>query len=170
MAGQPISRRRPNRDQTPFAELNTPFRSKGGGNSNSARSTQLARLPGRNRLVLSQDGAPRTPRELSSHSRDWRSLRFRAGRKHAGNTRRDKPGRRIRRSSNVTTHPPSSATAYGLEAVACLAAVEDDPGQAPRLYGDANAIRWDIGMARSAFETAAGDVAGQLLQSHGEPA
>ncbi len=39
------------------------------------------------------------------------------------------------------------ATAYCLEALACLAVVEDDHGDALGLYGEANAIRRDIGIA-----------------------
>lgn len=67
------------------------------------------------------------------------------------------------------------ATAYCLEAMACLAVVEDDIGQALvlrlRLYGEANAIRRDIGIARSAFDDNwLGTWLGGVLQSEGEPA
>ncbi len=63
------------------------------------------------------------------------------------------------------------ATAYCLEAMACLAVVEDDPGEALRLYRDANAIRRDIGMARSAFDDSwLGTWLGRVLQSEAEPA
>jgi hypothetical protein len=63
------------------------------------------------------------------------------------------------------------ATACWLEAMACLAVVEDGPGQALRLYGEANAIRRDIGIARSAFDDSwlRTWLCG-VLQSEGEPA
>ena len=63
------------------------------------------------------------------------------------------------------------ATAYCLDAMACLTVVEDDPGQALRLYGEANAIRRDIGIARSAFDDSwLGTWLGGVMQSKCEPA
>jgi len=63
------------------------------------------------------------------------------------------------------------ANAYCLEAMARLAVVEDDPGQALRLYGEAKAIRRDIGIARSAFDDSwLGTWLGGVLQSEGESA
>src|SRR5439155_670968 len=62
------------------------------------------------------------------------------------------------------------STAYCLEAMACLAVVENDVGEAVRLYREANAIRRDIGMARSAFDDRwLGTWLGGL-QSEAEPA
>jgi len=62
------------------------------------------------------------------------------------------------------------AAAYCLEAMACLAVVEDDPGEALRLYREANAIRHEIGMARTAFDDSwLGTWLGGVLQSEGDP-
>ena len=63
------------------------------------------------------------------------------------------------------------ATAFCLEAMACLAIVEDDRVEALRLYAEANALRRDIGLARSAFDDSwLGTWLGRVLLSEREPA
>jgi hypothetical protein len=81
------------------------------------------------------------------------------------------PGRRFKESLSIAQREHDThATAYCLEAMACLAVVEGDPSEALRLFREADAIRRNIGMWRSAFDDSWLEAwLGDLLRSEGDP-